>query len=101
MVGAAMATAITFLTYNIIKVVYIQYRFKMQPFTSETLKSIVILIIVGILGVYLDIFPQWPLISIVSNSIIVLLLLAIGLYGFKVKAEILDLPKKIFRKKSD
>ena len=31
MTGAAMATAITFLTYNILKVVYIQYRFKMQP----------------------------------------------------------------------
>lgn len=101
MVGAAMATAITFLTYNIIKVVYIQNRFKMQPFTSETLKSMGIIILVGILGGYLDIFPQWPLISILSKSIIVSLLLAMGFYGFKVKAEILDLPKKIFRKKSN
>lgn len=101
MVGAAMATAITFLTYNILKVAYIQYRFKMQPFTSETIKSILVLLIVGVLGSYIDIFPHWPLISIGAKSIIVSLLLALGFYGFKVKAEILELPKKVLRKNGE
>ena len=96
--GAAIATAITFLTYNVLKVVYIQYRFKMQPFTFETIKSVIILLIVGVIGTYIEIFAQLPLISIVIKSLIISILLAIGFYGLKVKAEILELPIKLFKK---
>lgn len=98
MTGAAIATAITFLTYNILKVVYIQYRFKMQPFTTETIKSILILLIVGFIGSYIDIFSQIPLVSIIVKSIVVAILLIIGFYGFKVKAEILDVSRNFFKK---
>ncbi len=98
MTGAAIATAITFLTYNILKVVYIQYRFSIQPLTIETFKSVIVLLIAGVVGSYLDIFPQLPLISIAAKSIIVVLVLALGFYGFKVKAEILEVPKKVFKK---
>jgi len=101
MTGAAIATAITFLTYNILKVVYIQYRFKMQPLTAETIKSIIVLLIAGFVGSYIEIFAQFPLISIVVKSIIVAVILAIGFYGLKVKAEILDVPKKVLKKNSD
>ena len=98
MTGAAIATAITFLTYNILKVVYIQYRFKMQPFTIETIKTLLVLLIVGFLGSYIEIFPQFPLISIVVKSSIIAVLLTLGLYGLKVKAEILDVPKNLLNK---
>ena len=97
MTGAAIATAITFLTYNVLKVVYIKYRFKMQPFTLETIKTLLVLLIVGFLGSYIDIFPQWPLISIAVKSIVVAILLSLGFYGLKVKAEILDVPKNILK----
>jgi len=102
MVGAAMATAITFLIYNILKVIYIQYRFKMQPFFNETLKSIFILIIVGVIGSYIEVVPQKPFLSIIVKSISIIIFLLIGFYGLKVKAEILDVPKKLinsFKKK--
>ena len=98
MTGAAMATAITFFTYNILKVVYIHYRFSIQPLTVETLKSVIVLLIAGLIGSYLDILPQLPLISIVVKSIIAGVLLAIGFYGLKVKAEILDVPIKLLNK---
>jgi O-antigen/teichoic acid export membrane protein len=98
MVGAAVATAITFLTYNILKVVYIEYRFKMQPFTIETIKSIIVLIITGLIGSYIEIFPQIPLLSIILKSIIIAILLIIGFYGLKVKAEVLDIPRNIFKR---
>lgn len=98
MTGAAMATAITFLTYNILKVVYIQYRFKMQPFTIETIKTLLVLLIVVFLGSNIEIFPHLPLISIVVKSSIITVLLALGFYGFRVKAEILDVPKKLLKK---
>ena len=93
-----MATAITFLTYNILKVVYIQYRFKMQPFTIETIKTLLVLLIVVFLGSNIEIFPHLPLISIVVKSSIITVLLALGFYGFRVKAEILDVPKKLLKK---
>jgi O-antigen/teichoic acid export membrane protein len=97
MAGAAMATAITFLIYNILKVVYIYYRFKMQPFTIETIKSIIILIITGLIGSYIEILPQNPIIDIILKSIIVAIVLIIGFYGFRVKAEILDVPRKMLK----
>ena len=98
MVGAAMATAISFLIYNILKLIYIQYRFKMQPFTIETIKTILVLVITGAIGGYFEVLPQSPLISIVVKSFFIAALLAIGFYGLKVKAEILDVPMKILKK---
>jgi len=95
MVGAAMATAITFLIYNILKVLYIEHRFRIHPFNIESIKSILVIISIGIIGPNLSIFPQWPLVSIVLKSLVIIILFIIGLYGLKVKAEILELPKTI------
>lgn len=96
--GAAIATAITFLLYNLLKIVYIKFRFKMQPFTIETVKSILVLTIVGVIGSNLDIFSANPLLSIIVKSSIIAILLALGFYGLRVKAEILDVPRKLIKK---
>jgi len=98
MIGAAMATAITFLIYNILKATYIKYRFKIHPFTLETIKSIAILLIVHTIASKIDFYENLPLVSIILKSIIILLLFVIGFYGLKVKAEILEVPKKIIKR---
>jgi len=96
--GAAIATAITFLVYNIFKVIYVKYRFNMQPFTLESIKTVSILIIIGILTNYIEIFIEIPILSIITKSLISLLFLAIAFYGLKVKAEILDFPMEIYKR---
>jgi len=69
MVGAAIATAITFLTYNLLKVVYVKYRFNMQPFFIETFKGLMVIILATVIGGYITILPQMPFISIVIKSV--------------------------------
>jgi O-antigen/teichoic acid export membrane protein len=98
MPGAAMATAITYGFYNLLKVIYINHRFKMQPFTIETFKSLLILIVVFFIGGFIVLFPEHPMLSIISKSIIISILMIIGFYGIKVKAEILEMPKKLLNR---
>lgn len=96
--GASIATAITFLLYNIIKTIYVQFRFKMQPFTIETFKSIIVLTLVGIIGSKLNILNDYPFISILVKSSIIAVLLIVGFYGFRIKAEILEIPRKLLKR---
>jgi hypothetical protein len=70
----------------------------MQPFTIETFKSLLILLVTFFIGGFIVLFPENPLLSIIMNSIVISILLIIGFYGIKVKAEILEVPKKLFKK---
>jgi O-antigen/teichoic acid export membrane protein len=98
MTGAAMATAITFFAYNLIKIAYIQNVFKINPFNSETFKSILILMILLVAGSYLDLYISHPIISILSHSLVLAFLMVLLFYGLKVKAEILDIPLKVWKR---
>jgi O-antigen/teichoic acid export membrane protein len=98
MTGAAMATALSFLIYNLLKTIYIKHRFDLQPFTIESLKSLLILVVIGVLGSQISILSDLPFISIIIKSALITLLLVIGFYSLKVNAEILDLPLKIFKR---
>jgi len=98
MTGAAMATAITFLIYNLIKIIYIQKVFKINPFNFETLKSIGILIFLLIIGSYLTIYSAHPIISILIQSMLLAIFIIALFYGLKVKAEILDVPQKVWKR---
>jgi O-antigen/teichoic acid export membrane protein len=98
MTGAAMATSITFFLFNLMKTIYIEYRFKMQPFTMESIKSLIILIIVTLIGSKIVLLEDQAFISIILKSIIISILMIVAFYGLKVKAEILDVPGKIFKR---
>ena len=96
--GAAIATSITFFTYNILKTIYIQFRFKIQPFTTDTLKSLLVLFLVTLGASMITISEDHAILSILSKSIIIALLMAIGFYGLKVKAEVLDVPGRVIKR---
>jgi O-antigen/teichoic acid export membrane protein len=98
MTGAAMATAITFFIYNILKTGYIKFRFNIQPFSMDTIKSVAILILVMAISYQIRIFETHAFFSIIVKSILISILLAIGFYGLNVKAEILDVPGKILKR---
>jgi len=69
MSGAALATFFTVVIFNVLKGVYIWYRFKMQPFTPQT----AYLLIIGLLcfvPVYLLPETSIPFLNIVIKSII-------------------------------
>lgn len=91
-VGAAMATAISLVLYNIIKLGFVYFHFSLQPFSRSTLK---LLALAGITALCLLYFPTTNslLLNIALRTIVVSILFAIGIFYFKIAPDLIDLVK--------
>lgn len=78
--GAALATLIVVFAFSIVKIVYVNSKLKIQPFTIETLKLIGIIGLLYLAFNFLD-FTTNPYISIIVKSV-----LLIVIYLFLVKS---------------
>jgi len=68
--GAAIATFISIVVYNALKLTFVYYKFKMSPFTSNTAKTLVlILVLVG--AFYFWDFSFHPILSIALKSALI------------------------------
>jgi len=85
--GAAFATFISVVLYNSAKLLFVNYKFKIQPFSSATAKTF-ILILVLIATFYFWEFPFHPLLNIALKSVIVSLLYFIIVYKFELSEDI-------------
>jgi O-antigen/teichoic acid export membrane protein len=94
--GSAFATFIAILIYNTIKIIFIKKKFKMLPFTENTFKLSVLLII-GIVGFYFWDFGFHPILNMLLKSIIISSLYIIVIYKMNISAEISLLIKKDLR----
>lgn len=75
MIGAAFATFISIACFNLAKFIFIWLKFKMQPFSMETIKLILVA-----LGVYMLVVTILPDFENAIFSIVVTSLLITGLY---------------------
>ncbi len=77
--GSAIATAITITTSNLIKWLFILYKFKMQPYDFNSVKLVVISIIVFLIGHFIPVFSNFlidiAIRSLMTGGIFALLLL--------------------------
>ncbi|WP_394748659.1 lipopolysaccharide biosynthesis protein [Spongiimicrobium salis] len=87
--GAAWATFIAICSYNTLKIGYVHLKFKMHPFTSGTLKTILLLLSVG-LPLYILEFPFHPIINIGLKSALIILIYGIVLYRFKFSKDVFE-----------
>jgi len=85
--GAAFATFLAVLLYNSAKLVFVSYKFKMQPFTSATAKTFVLMLVL-IAAFYFWEFPFHPILNITFKSVIVGLVYLIAVYKFELSSEI-------------
>jgi len=69
-VGAAIATSISIFVYNIIKLLFIIVKFKMQPFSGGTVKTLILFLFVFGLSFIVP-FNFSPFINIILKSIFV------------------------------
>jgi O-antigen/teichoic acid export membrane protein len=69
-IGAAIATSISMFMYNLIKFLFIIYKFKLQPFTRSTIKTLILFLIVFALYFVIP-FNFSPFINIIVKSIFV------------------------------
>lgn len=94
--GAAFATFIAMLLYNFSKIAYVKYKFDMLPFTRDTLKSFILIIVLA--GVfYFWEFPFHPIINIGLKSILITGIYVLVVYKYNLSEDITSILKKVFK----
>ncbi|WP_299335266.1 lipopolysaccharide biosynthesis protein [uncultured Psychroserpens sp.] len=85
--GSAIATFIAIVVYNSIKVYFVKAKFNMLPFTSETLKMTLVLIVL-VFGFYFWEFPFNPYVNITLKSLALGILYTVIIYRLNVSEDI-------------
>jgi len=96
--GAAMATFLAIVIYNLLKLSVIRIKFKMWPFSMVTLKIVMLLLGVGGVCFYLP-FDFHPILNILLRSIFIVFSYGFIIYRFRLSEDIYAmLHKYIVRK---
>lgn len=95
--GAAIATLISLVIYNVIKLVFIYNKFGLHPFSIKTLILILISAAIYAAMIYLPL-NMHPLVSITLRSLIVVLIFSFAVYYFKLSEEVIDQVQKLKQK---
>lgn len=96
--GSALATFIAIAVYNTIKIYFVKRKFDMMPFTINTGKvALLILVMIGVF--YFWEFPFHPLVNIVLKSGLITLIYVIFIYRLKVSDDISVLMRKYLKVK--
>ncbi len=86
-VGSALATLISVVVYNTIKLWFVVNKMNLFPFTKNTLLSFAIISIIFLLFYFWD-FPFHPIINIVLKSILITLIYLYWNYRWTISMEI-------------
>ncbi|ALJ06584.1 sugar isomerase [Pseudalgibacter alginicilyticus] len=85
--GAALATFIVIFLYNISKLLFVSYAFKMIPFTINTLKTLLLILSSVVLFYFWD-FPFYPLINIALKTLLLVVLYSYIIYKYQFSEDI-------------
>ncbi len=99
-VGAAMATALTLLVFNVLKFMFVYLTMRLQPFSWATLKALCIAAIVYGTNAYIPIFEH-IFVDIFCRSVFITLLFIGLMFIFKVSDDINKLFISILQKKNN
>ena len=86
-VGAALATLISVLVYNTIKLLFVVKKMDLFPFTIKTVHSFGIIVLVFLLFYFWD-FPFHPIVSIALKSVLITLVYVYCNYKWAISIEI-------------
>lgn len=95
--GAAIATVISLLTYSFSKILVVNWKFKIHPFTKNTFFVFLMLLIMS-LGFYFWDFSFHPLINILLKSVIISLVYLFFVYKGNLSEDISKLIWVFFEK---
>ncbi len=85
--GAAIATFLALFIYNSIKLYFVYLKFKIKPFTINTLKICGVLLLSFLLFYFWD-FPFTPLINIILKSVLITLFYVFIIYRYHFSEDI-------------
>ena len=95
-IGAAYASFISIVIYNSCKIVFVKRWFKMLPFTGNTFKVSILMVMVFGIFYFWD-FMFHPIINIFLKSIIISVLYLCLVYYFKLSDDVTSIIKKFLR----
>jgi O-antigen/teichoic acid export membrane protein len=87
LLGAALATFLAFACYNTVKLLIVQKKFRIHPFTKETGYSLVLILVFSFVF-YFWVFPWHPVINIILKSTVIGLLYVLVIYLLKLSPDI-------------
>jgi O-antigen/teichoic acid export membrane protein len=96
--GSAFATFLAVFVYNTIKVYFVKQKFNMQPFTLESFKTLLLLIVLTLVFYFWE-FPFHPIVNIILKSIIIGLCYFGLVYKMNISEDISIQIKKYLRLK--
>lgn len=96
--GAAIASFLAFFLYNTIKLFYVGNRFKMWPFTAESIKVLLLSLVVGVVFYYFN-FKFHPVVNILLKSILIVVFYVGILYRFRISEDVFGILSKILKTK--
>jgi len=91
--GAALATLIVVLAFSTVKIVYIQYKLKMQPFTLKTL-VVLLLVFILFIGFYFWNFSFHPLLNIILKTVLLSFIYLVIVLKLNISQDITSLIRK-------
>ena len=96
--GAAIATLIAIALYNTAKLGYVRAKFKIQPFTRDTLKILGVLFLLGMV-MYSISFSFHPILNIALKSMLISAVYVFILYRFNISEDVNGLIRKYILRK--
>ncbi|WP_326492499.1 oligosaccharide flippase family protein [Sinomicrobium oceani] len=97
--GAALATLIAISVYNGTKIGFVYAKMKLHPFSSGTLKTTLVLIVMLLLFGFWD-FGFYPLVNIVLKSVLIGAVYLFLVYKLELSDDIVGSIRKIMKKKA-
>jgi O-antigen/teichoic acid export membrane protein len=98
--GAALATLIVMVVYSVIKIFYIKSKFKIQPFSIQTIKISIVLSVVFIIFYFWN-FPFHPIINMGIKGILISGVYIFLINQFKISKELNELFLKLLKKQKN
>ena len=96
--GSAFATFLAVIIYNSIKIYFVKRKYDMMPFTRDTGKVFVVIILMTGLFYYWE-FPFHPLINIALKSLLITSIYVLVVYKMQVSEDISSLLRKYLKLK--
>ena len=88
--GAAISTFIVLLIFTVLKIIYIRYKVKLQPFNFNSIKVFTSILLIYFFNSYINLEFS-PLIEIIIRSVIILITYLLIIYFFGVSKKMKDL----------
>ncbi|MDC9723219.1 MAG: oligosaccharide flippase family protein [Urechidicola sp.] len=92
--GAALATLITILLFSTIKIIYIQSKLKMQPFSAKTGLILGLIVLLGSTFYFVN-FSFHPIVNILLKSTLISIIYGIIVIRMKLSSDVNELLNKL------